>query len=109
MNSPAAQGARIGAHTSPLSASENVEPTAQGAHWRSAVAEPTTDMPWPFGHVFHAVQLWLPALALKRPAPQTVHSRSDDAPGALVSYLPAAHTLMALHARSVVPVGAADV
>ena len=109
MNSPAAHGARIGVHASPLSAAENVDPTVQGAHWRSAVAEPAVDMPWPTAHVFHATQPSLPALVLKLPAAHAAHSRFDETPGAFVSYLPAAHTRMALHVRSALPVGAADV
>ena len=40
---------------------------------------------------------------------QSSHTRSDDGPGALVSYSPAAQSVTAEHSRSVVVVGAADV
>ena len=38
-------------HTSPLAVFEKLEPAVQGAHWRSVVAVPSTDLPEPMGHV----------------------------------------------------------
>ena len=109
MYSPAAHSPRMGVHAAPLSSAENVTPSSHEAHWRSAVSEPATDMPEPAPHVFHAAQAWLPAVALNCPAAQVAHSRSDEAPGALVSYLPAGHTVMSVQVRSAVPEGAAEV
>jgi len=51
----------------------------------------------------------LPTTALKVPAEHTVQTRSEDAPGAAVSYCPAWHSLMSRHTRSAIPVGAANV
>ena len=109
MNSPAAHSPRIGAHAAPLSAPEYVAPCAHAAHWRSAASEPAAETPCPAGHVRHASQAWLPSRALNCPAAHVAHSRSDEAPGAVVSYLPPAHTAMWLHVRSAVPLGASDV
>ena len=109
MYSPAAHSPRMAAHAAPLSSAENVAPSSHAAHWRSAVSEPATDMPSPAAHVFHATQAWLPAVALNVPLAHVAHSRSDEAPGALVSYLPAAHTVMSAQVRSAVPEGAAEV
>ena len=108
MYSPAAHSPRMAAHAAPLSSAENVAPSSHAAHWRSAVSEPATDMPSPAAHVFHAAQAWLPAVAFHVPLAQVAHSRSDEAPGALVSYLPAAHTVMSAHVRSAVPEGATE-
>ena len=109
MNSPAAHSPRIGAHAAPLSVPEYVAPCAHAAHWRSAASEPAAETPCPAGHVRHASQAWLPSRALNCPAAHVAHSRSDEAPGAVVSYLPPAHTAMWLHVRSAVPLGASDV
>ena len=109
MYSPAAHAPRICAHAAPPAEAENVAPSTHAPHWRSAVSEPAADLPWPAGHVRHAAHAWLPAVALNSPPSHVAHSRSDDAPGALVSYLPAAHTVMAAHVRSVVPDGGTDV
>jgi hypothetical protein len=46
---------------------------------------------------------------LKVPAEHTVQTRSEDGPGAAVSYCPAWHSLMSRHTRSAIPVGAANV
>jgi hypothetical protein len=43
MNEPAAHGALTAAHALPSLVAENVAPTWQAAHWRSAVAEPAAD------------------------------------------------------------------
>ena len=109
MYSPAAHAPRICAHAAPPAEAENVAPSTHAPHWRSAVSEPAADSPWPAGHVRHAAHAWLPAVALNSPPSHVAHSRSDDAPGALVSYLPAAHTVMAAHVRSAVPDGGTDV
>ena len=109
MYSPAAHSPRICAHAAPPAEAENVAPSTHAPHWRSAVSEPAADSPWPAGHVRHAAHAWLPAVALNSPPSHVAHSRSDDAPGALVSYLPAAHTVMAAHVRSAVPDGGTDV
>ena len=58
-------------------------------------------------HVAHAA---LPVPALKAPEAQALHARSDEAPGAVVSYVPAAQTVTAVHTRSDTPeTGAVDV
>jgi len=109
MYSPAAHAPLICAHAAPPAEAENVAPSTHAPHWRSAVSEPAADSPWPAGHVRHAAHAWLPAVALNSPLSHVAHSRSDDAPGALVSYLPAAHTVMTAHVRSAVPDGGTDV
>ena len=106
---PAAQALLTCAHAAPSTALENVDPSSHAAHRMSAVAEPAVDMPWPIGHVAHATHASLPALALKVPGWHVAQTRSDDALGAAVSYVPAAHTVMELHVRSATPVGGADV
>jgi hypothetical protein len=59
--------------------------------------------------VRHATHTWLPADALKVLEGQLLHVRSEDALGAAVSYVPAAHVVIARHTRSAWPVGAANV
>ena len=51
----------------------------------------------------------LPAAALNVPAAHAAHSRSDEAPGAAVSYVPAAQVVTAAHTRSAWLCGATDV
>lgn len=58
----AAVGTAVGAT---VGAAVGVAVTA--AHWRSTVVEPTTDSSSPTGHVLHAAQAWLPAVALNLP------------------------------------------
>jgi len=55
------------------------------------------------------MQASLPAAALKVPLAHTVQTRSDDAPGAAVSYSPMPHVAMAWHTRSDELEGAAKV
>jgi hypothetical protein len=81
VRNPAAHGALTAVHASPLFAGENVEPATHPAHWRSVVAEPTKDMPWPAVHVAHVEQLSVAVvlvlvLALKESNAQASHSRS---------------------------------
>ena len=109
MYCPGAHGSRTALHAALLSALENEVPSKQRLHVRSVVAEPAVSSPDPAGHVAHALHAALPALALKCPPAQSVQTRSDDAPGATVSYWPAAQMVMALHTRSAVPCGAAEV
>ena len=109
MYCPGAHGSRTALHAALLSALENEVPSKQRLHVRSVVAEPAVSSPDPAGHVAHALHAALPALALKCPPAQSVQTRSDDAPGATVSYWPAAQMVMALHTRSAVPLGATDV
>jgi hypothetical protein len=86
---PAGHGLRTAAHAPPLSSPEYVEPAAQAAHWRFAVAEPAADMPKPAAQVDHVLQTVLPVPEAKRPLLQLLHSRSTCMPGALSSYSPA--------------------
>jgi hypothetical protein len=44
-------------HTLPLAVFEKLEPAVQGAHWRSVVAVPSTDLPEPMGHVAQLAHL----------------------------------------------------
>jgi hypothetical protein len=81
----------------------------QAVQIRSTIAEPACIWPWPIGQVAHAVQTPFPAAVLKVPAEHTVQTRSEDGPGAAVSYCPAWHSLMSRHTRSAIPVGAANV
>ena len=78
---PAAHLALTGAQTAPLSSVENASPAVHTAHWRSAVAEPASDIPLPtehVAHVAHASVASVPALAsaLKVPAEHTPQVRS---------------------------------
>jgi hypothetical protein len=109
MYSPAAQASRIGEHACPSLLPEKVLPSVHAAHTRSSVSEPSADLPEPAGHVRHALHACWPGWPLKWPAAHVVHTRSDDGPGGVVSYVPGAQVVTALHTRSVVPVGALDV
>ena len=73
-------------------------PALHGVHVAapSAAYEPASQ-----GVLVAPLQLW--------PAGHVPHSRFDDAPGACVSYCTEVQSSMPLHARSLVPVGAADV
>jgi hypothetical protein len=106
VRNPAAHGALTAVHASPLFAGENVEPATHPAHWRSAVAEPTEDMPCPAVQVAHVAHASLPAAALNMPAGHAEHMRLDVSVGAMISYSPAAHVVMSRHTRSVVVVAA---
>jgi len=86
-----------------------VAPKLQAAHWRSNIAEGVLLWPSPAGQVSQATQASLPAIALKSPVAQSPHTRSDVRVNAAVSYLPAAQSLMVLHSRFDVAVGALDV
>jgi len=108
-NLPAAHGALTVAQTLPSFAVENVAPTTQAAHARSAISEPACDSPAPMAHFFHGLHAWLPETDLNVPDAQVLHWRSDEAPNAAVSYWPGVHTVMARHTRSASPVGAANV
>jgi hypothetical protein len=79
-------------HAPPSLALEYVLPDVHAAHWRSATAEPAVVIPWPIGHVDHAVHVLRPAEAVKVPGAQSVHVRSLDAVAAAVVKLPAAHS-----------------
>jgi hypothetical protein len=59
--------------------------------------------------VRHAMHASLPGVALNEPDGHWPHTRSDDAPGGVVWYSPATHTLMAWHTRSAWSCGAANV
>ena len=95
MYSPAPHWLRTGLHASPLSVLENVEPWTHGAHARSVVADPTVACPSPVEHRRHATHASLPAAALKVPLAHGVHTRSDEALAAAVSYSPAWHVVTA--------------
>ena len=78
---PGPHGALTATHTSPLSTGEYVVPTSQAAHWRSAVAVPAADWPWPAGHVAHGVHTSVAVVfalvwSLKWPEAHGAHSRS---------------------------------
>jgi hypothetical protein len=103
---PAVHGALTAAHAAPSLVAENVAPAWQAAHWRSAVAEPTEDMPCPTVQVAHVAHDSLPAAALNEPAGHAEHTRLDVSVGAMISYSPAAHVVMSRHTRSVVVVAA---
>ena len=105
---PASHSPLASKHSAPLSTSEYREPRTQAAHWRSAMAVPSTDMPWPAGHVDHAAHAALPVVALKVPAAHAEQTRSQSAPEADDSYLPAAHTVNAAQTRSLARLGDAD-
>jgi len=66
------------AHSSPPFALENVASCVQALHWRSAVAEPAADLPWPAGHVAQAVHDDCPAELVNVPEVHAAHTRSDD-------------------------------
>ena len=77
--------------------------TMQAAHWRSAVAEPAADWPWPTGHVAHTEQLSAErvvlVLALNEPGSHAAHVRSLLPVAATVVRKPGAHgALTAAHA-----------
>jgi hypothetical protein len=63
-------------HAPPSLALEYVLPDVHAAHWRSATAEPAVVIPWPIGHVDHAVHVLRPAEAVKVPGAQSVHTKS---------------------------------
>ena len=109
MNSPAPHGALTAAHELPSLTLEYSMTPSHATQVRSAVAEPSCCRPKPTAQVRQAVHASLPAVPLKVPCSQLAHVRSDDAPGATVSYWPAAQMVMALHTRSAVPLGATDV
>jgi hypothetical protein len=94
MYCPGAHGSRTTVHAALLSLLENVAPSEQRLHVRSVVAEPPVSRPDPAGHVAHTLHAAIPVLALKYPSAQSVHTRSDDVPGATVSYVPAPHMVM---------------
>ena len=77
---PAPHAALTGAHASPLSTAENVEPATQPAHWRSADAVPSTARPEPTAHVAHDAQLSVASVelvpALNVPGAHAAHVRS---------------------------------
>ena len=54
---PAGHGERTGVHADPSILFENVAPTVHGSHWRSVVAVPCLDIPWPIPQVCHAVHV----------------------------------------------------
>ena len=109
MNSPAPHGALTAAHELPSLTLEYSMTPSHATQVRSAVAEPSCCRPKPTAQVRQAVHASLPAVPLKVPCSQLAHVRSDDGPGATVSYWPAAQMVMALHTRSAVPCGAAEV
>jgi len=83
--SAAGQVPPIAAHAVSSLLVENVVPETQGAHVRSAAALPATDSPSPATQVRQAPQAEavLPLEASNVPAAQSVHTRFDDAPGAV--------------------------
>jgi hypothetical protein len=101
---PAAHGTLTAVHAVPSLVAENVAPAWQAAHWRSATAEPATDMPWPAAHVAHAAQLSVAVvlvlvLALKESNAQASHSRSLLEVAPCLVNVPAEHlALTATHA-----------
>jgi hypothetical protein len=104
VNVPAAHLALTTEHAASLLDAENDVPASQAAHWRLAVAEPSTDLPWPAGHVAQAVQvsvIRVPALMLdlKVPDAQASHSRSLLTVAPLVVKVPGPHgALTTVHA-----------
>ena len=84
-------------------------PTVQAAHWRSAVAEPGADWPWPAGHVAHWVHASLPNVALKVPFTHGEHTRSDMSVKAVISNSPAEHVVRSWHTLSDVAVAAVEI
>ena len=102
---PGAHGALTAAHAAPSLAPENVEPTTQAAHWRSAVAEPAADWPAPTAHVVHTVQLSeasvVLVVALKEPNAHSTHVRPLLAEAATAVRKPGPHgALTATHGAS---------
>jgi len=85
---PAAQGDETALHATVLAPVEYVVPTTQAAHWRSALAVPAADWPWPTGQVAQALHVPRPALAVNVPEAHAVHLRSTDAEGAISWYSP---------------------
>jgi hypothetical protein len=73
-----------GAHGLPSSEVDREVPDVHGVHWRSASAEPASDIPWPTGHVLHGVHVSSPTLAVKCPLAQSEHVRSLVAVAAAV-------------------------
>ena len=82
-------------HALPSLTLENAVPTTHAAHLRSAIVEPASDWPSPFGHVAQAEQLSVASVvlvpALKRPAPHSAHVRSLLALAATVVRKPLPH------------------
>ena len=58
---PAPHGALTAEHVPCPLVLENVEPVTQGAHRKSAVADPLADMPSPATQLRHSVHALLPA------------------------------------------------
>ena len=89
---PGSHAARTGVHSLSLSSPEKLTPCTHAAHSRFAVAEPALDMPWPAGHVAHAVQELLLLDAEKWPAGHASHCRSEVAVAAALMNVPGSHT-----------------
>ena len=64
VNVPAVHGALTARQALPSFTLEYVEPAMHAAHWRSAMAEPNAERPWPTGHVAHAAQLSVASVVL---------------------------------------------
>jgi len=109
MYCPAAHGRPTSWHALPSWVVENILPLSHAPHVRSAVEEPVAVSPSPGGHVRHAVQASLPRAALNVLARHVVHSRSDDTPAGVVSYVPSGQVVVARHTRSSNAVGALKV
>ena len=85
----------VALHAKPLVASEYVTPSAQGAHWRSTVAEPALDMPSPAAHVLHGAHDVEPVLLVNVPDTHAAQVRSLLAVAARTVYEPASHDRLA--------------
>jgi len=70
-----------------------VWPTTHAAHWRSALALPTADRPWPMAHSCQVAHNALLAVDLNLPVEQAPHTRSLEFVAAAVSSVPAAHVV----------------
>ena len=102
---PGAHGALTAWHAAPLSTAENVEPATHAAHWRSLTASPSTDSPWPLGHVAQVAQLSVASVvlvvALNVPAAHAAHCRSLVAVAATIVRKPGPHgALTAVHSAA---------
>ena len=76
MNSPDVHTV-VGRQADPLSEGENVLPSTHAAHERSAVDDPSCDIPEPIAHVFQALHVTLlPAEVLKCLKGQSAQTRS---------------------------------
>jgi hypothetical protein len=90
-NVPAAHGAVATLQASLLSSAENILPTSQATHSRSAAVVGAFDSPWLIGHVLHGTHACRPAVAAKA-LTQVAQARLLLRVGSAVVNMPVSHT-----------------